>query len=273
MIKQNTALNSPKRIIENVNWVAKNRNSARPFETLATKRFLTNFLLAAQEGEVFQDLLPYLETVSLAGGDYLYQPGDHVDFIYFPETAVISEFQILEDGRTVEIAMTGNEGVLGLLPIFNAGRAANWTQVSVGGTAAKINSRIFEKKISHHPSFQRHLFEYINDYVGQISQRSVCNSYHVIEQRFCSWLLMIQDRKKTNKLPLTQEQIARSLGVHRPSLTHIAQNLRSKKIIDYVRGKIYILNRAELENSACPCFSEIDKHADYYGNSAKYAVI
>jgi CRP-like cAMP-binding protein len=263
MLKENSTLNSAKRIGENINWVT-GRYSTSLFEKTPPKKFLNNKLLAAQSEEVYEEMLPYLESVGLSAGDYLYQPGDHVDFIYFPETAVISEFQILEDGRTVEIAMTGNEGILGLLPLFNASQATNWTQVSVSGTAAKINIRVFEKKIARYPQFQKMLFEYITDYVRQISQRSVCNSYHVIEQRFCSWLLMIQDRKKSNKIPLTQEQIARSLGVHRPSLTHIAQNLRAKKIIDYVRGKIYILNRTELENSACACFAEICRHADMH---------
>ena len=263
MIKQNSTVNSSNRIIDNLNWV----NGSYPsgiFEKAPAKRFSGNHLLAALPEAAFDALYPHLESVCLSGSDYIYQPGDHVDFVYFPETAVISEFQILEDGRTVEIAMTGNEGVLGLLPLFNAGTAINWTQVSVNGTAAKINSRIFEQKIAQHPEFQKMLFEYITDYVRQISQRSVCNSYHVIEQRFCSWLLMIQDRKQSNKIPLTQEQIARSLGVHRPSLTHIAQNLRAKKIIDYVRGKIYILNRTELENSACACFSEICRHHEVH---------
>ena len=263
MIKENSTVNSSKRIIENINW-ANGNYPARLVEKSAVKQHLSNQLLAAQTEEVYDELLPYLETVCLAGSEYLYQPGDHVDFVYFPETAVISEFQILEDGRTVEIAMIGSEGLLGLLPLFNSGLAINWTQVSVNGTAAKIDSRIFEKKINCHPELQKHLFEYIAVYVRHISQRSVCNSYHGIEQRFCSWLLMLQDRKKSNKIQLTQEQIARSLGVHRPSLTHIAQNLRAKKIIDYVRGKIFILNRAELENSACACFSEICRHSEIH---------
>lgn len=257
MIKQHI-LNSSQRIIENLNWVGKSY-PARFYEKTKPERFLNNHLIAALPEEIYEELLPYMENVSLAGGEYIYHSGDPVDFLYFPETSVVSEFQILEDGRTVEIAMIGREGVLGLLPVFDSGKAINWTQVCVSGIAAKINSRIFEKKITRHAEFQKKLFEYITEYVRQISQRSVCNSYHVIEQRFCSWLLMIQDRKKSNKIPLTQEQIARSLGVHRPSLTHIAQNLRAKKIIDYVRGKIYILNRAELENSACACFSEICK--------------
>jgi CRP-like cAMP-binding protein len=263
MNKENNTSSPHKRGIENINWITKKRYPSKHSENIAAERFLTNKLLAAQTAEVFAEIQPYLESVSLAVGDYIYQPEDQIDFIYFPETAIVSEFQILEDGRTIEIAMTGNEGILGLLPIFNSHAAINWTQISISGTAARINRRIFEKKLYHFPSFQKSLFEYIGLYIAQISHRSICNCYHHIEQRFCSWLLMLQDRKKTNKLHLTQEQIARALGVHRPSLTHIAQILRENKIINYSRGKIYILDQSELEKRACPCFSEIDRQEIY----------
>ena len=263
MIKEN-GVYSTRQTIENVKWAAQKRYASASFEKLAAQNFLRNNLLAAQSKEVFNDLFPYLESVYLAGGENIYKPGDQIDFIYFPETAVVSEFQILEDGRTIEIAMTGSEGIVGILPIFDLRRAVNWTQIALGGTVARINSRVFENRINSHHSFQKLLFEYINLYVGQISQRSVCNCYHSIEQRFCSWLLMLQERKKSHKLSLTQEQIARALGVHRPSLTHIAQNLRAKKTIDYMRGIIYILNRPALEGSACSCFSEIDGHSAFF---------
>lgn len=260
MIKGNTTIDAPHgRIVENVKWVTKKRYASKQVENLAVKRFLMNKILAAQNEEVFAEMQPYLESVSFVAGDYLYQPGTAANYIYFPETMIASEFQILEDGRMMEIAMTGIEGVLGLMPIFNAHSAVNWTQISVGGSAARINSRILEKKLFRHSEFQKTIFEFVGEYVAQISQRSVCNSYHHIEQRFCSWLLMLQDRKKTNKLQLTQEQIARSLGVHRPSLTHIAQSLRDKKIINYARGKIYIIDQSGLEQFACPCYSEIDR--------------
>lgn len=244
----------------NLNWRRVNGYPTKPFEILPAKNFLTNYFLNALNEEIYNEFSSHLETVNLSVNEYLYQPGDHVDFIYFPETSVISEFQILEDGRMVEIAMTGREGIIGLLPALNLCWAENWTQVSVEGRAHRVNSQVFEKKFLHHLSFQKLLFKYTNEYVRQISLRSVCNSYHMIEQRFCSWLLMLQDRKKSNRIPLTQEQIARSLGVHRPSITHIAQTLRDKKIIDYVRGKINILNRSELEKSACVCYSEIGRH-------------
>ena len=234
--------------------------SLKKFDKLSAKNFLSNRFLAAQNEAVFSELLPYLESVKLSCGEYLYRENDTPECVYFPETAVVSEFQILEDGRTVEIAMTGREGVVGLLPALNARRAKNWTQVSISGSAYKISSRLFRSKISNQISFQTLLFEFLSRYVGQVSQRSVCHNYHIVEQRFCSWLLMLQKRKKSNKLPLTHDQIARFLGVHRPSITNIAQNLRVKETIEYVRGNIYILDRPALEKLACNCYMEIDKN-------------
>jgi CRP-like cAMP-binding protein len=262
MIIKTNGIKPPRRIAETVKgWNSGKTYQPNRYEKLSVKNLLANQLLAAQDETFFAELLPYMESVTMSGNEFLYQEGDVIDFAYFPETAVVSEFQILEDGRTVEIAMTGREGVVGLLPIFNSFRAPNWTQVSVGGSLFKISCRVLKSKLFEHQSFQYILFDYLNHYVGQISQRAVCNSYHLVEQRFCSWLLMLHSRKRSNKLPLTQEQIARFLGVHRPSITNIAQTLRSKKIIDYVRGNIYILNRPELEKYACACYSEIDKNS------------
>lgn len=218
-----------------------------------------NHLLSAGFDQIFMNLSAFMENVTFKGNEYLYNPGDDIKYVYFPETAVISEFQILEDGRTVEIAMTGKEGILGFMPLLKCYSTNNWTQVFVSGRAYRLSAQIFESEIVKNPKLQTVVFDYIGEYIRQVSQRSVCNSYHTIEQRFCSWLLMIQSRKNSNRLPLTQEQIARSLGVHRPSVTHIAQNLRERKIIDYVRGKIIISDCEKLEETACDCYLEIDK--------------
>ncbi|MBS1795571.1 MAG: Crp/Fnr family transcriptional regulator [Acidobacteria bacterium] len=217
-----------------------------------------NRLLAAGLNEVLLGLAPYMESVTFRGNEYLYNPGDRIEYVYFPETAVVSEFQILEDGRTVEIAMTGREGVVGFLPILKACSLSNWTQIFVPGRAYKLSFQVFEQEIARSPRLRDGVFDYISRYIKQVSQRAVCNSYHTIEQRFCSWLLMVQERKGGSRLPLTQEQIARALGVHRPSVTHIAQHLRERKIIDYVRGKIIVCDSHRLEKTACGCFSEID---------------
>lgn len=228
-----------------------------------------NHLLNAGFDQVIMNLSPFMENVTFKGNEYLYNSGNNIEFVYFPETAVMSEFQILEDGRTVEIAMTGKEGVLGFMPLLKTRSLTNWTQVFVPGRAYKISLQVFEREITKNPKLQAIIFDYIGEYIRQVSQRAVCNSYHTIEQRFCSWLLMIQARKEGNRLPLTQEQIAHSLGVHRPSITHIAQNLREKKIIDYVRGKIIICDNLKLEETACDCYQEIDKNFRNFSNNVE----
>nr|HQU86093.1 Crp/Fnr family transcriptional regulator [Pyrinomonadaceae bacterium] len=175
----------------------------------------------------------------------------------------------LEDGRTVEISMTGKEGMIGFMPLLKNYSLTNWTQVFVPGRAYKISSQLFEQEIRNNSKLQGIIFDYIGEYIRQVSQRSVCNSYHTIEQRFCSWLLMVQARKGGSRLPLTQEQIARALGVHRPSVTHIAQNLRERKIIDYVRGKIIICDEIKLEETACDCHLEIDQNFNIFSKNVE----
>ncbi len=258
-IKPN-GLKSPAGISEAVGKLKGYYRPTEIFEKFQIGILTDNHLLAAQSRDVFTRLLPYLERVSFSENKSIYQPGDLVDYVYFPESAIMSEFHILEDGGTLEIAMTGREGVVGALSVFNNNPATNWTQVLVAGNALKIKSRILREEISRAgSSLQSKLFDCINVYIGQISQRAVCNIRHSLEQRFGSWLLMLA-RHKSGKLPLTQEQIARSLGVHRPSITHIAQSLRECGAIEYRRGSIFISSREKLEAYACGCYSEIDKN-------------
>jgi CRP-like cAMP-binding protein len=230
-------------------------------EAIPFKTAFANQLLAGQTDKTLARLMPHLERVTLASDEYIYQPDDNIDFIYFPETAVMSEFQILEDGRTVEIAMIGREGVVGQSAVLCSQPAMNWTQVSAAGSALKINSQILREEFNRGSGLRAALFDYVNHYIGQISQRVICNSYHTAEKRLCSWLLMLQDRNKSSKLRMTQEQLARFLGVHRPSITQIAQSLRRKKLISYIRGSISIIDRPELEKAACECYQIVHRNS------------
>jgi CRP-like cAMP-binding protein len=196
-----------------------------------------------------------METVYLASGEYIFQPDDFVQHIYFPETAVVSEFQILEDGKTNEVIMTGNEGAIGINSIFYAHPSPNWTQVLISGKALRMDAEICRREMNSLPNFRAGFYEYLNKYIAQITQRVICNNHHSVEERLCCWLLMIHDRCGSDTLSLTQEQIAHFLGVHRPSITLITQSLREKAIIDYVRGKIFILDRYKLEYASCSCYS------------------
>jgi CRP-like cAMP-binding protein len=185
-----------------------------------------------------------------------FQQDDQIQCIYFPETAVISEFQILEDGRTIEVGSIGNEGGVGIASAFGSCAAPNCTQVCVAGTALVIGREILEREVMSDPRLQAAFHGYINGQIKQLSQRVVCNTFHSVEQRFCSWLLTLNRRSRRDRFRLTHEHVARVLGVHRPSVTCIAQALRDKKLIDYGRARLSISNKSGLERLACRCSAE-----------------
>jgi CRP-like cAMP-binding protein len=217
-----------------------------------------NLILNALPAEMSRTLKPTLRPVVLTKEEFLYQEEDRLDFIYFPETAVVSEFKILEDGRMVEIAVTGREGAVGFPSIFSDSHfAANCTQVSQAGTALRVDAEAFDKLIRSNEKIRTTLSHFIDLYIRQISQKAICNMYHSVKERLCTWLLMVQDRCGRRILNLTHEQIARTLGVYRPSITCIAQELRESNLISYSRGGIIIRDRRRVEQVACSCYLEI----------------
>jgi len=219
---------------------------------------LSNEILEALPADLHRLLEPIFKTVNLKKEDFLYHEGDRLDFVYFPVTAVVSEFKMLEDGRMVEIAVTGKEGAIGLPSVFSDSHvAANFTQVSQGGIATRVDAVSFEQLIRSNEKLRTTLSHFVSSYIKQISQKAICNMYHSVKERLCTWLLMVQDRCGRSTLSLTHEQIARTLGVYRPSITCIAQELRASKLINYSRGGISIRNRARIEESACTCYLEL----------------
>lgn len=206
------------------------------------------------------EFLNALEIVQLERCQNISKPEDAIRYLYFPESAVVSEFQILENGKTVEISMTGCEGIVGINAVFNVNQTQNFSQILIPGRAFRLNLQFFQKQISGCRYFQQCIYKYVNQYISQISQRVVCNSQHSTEERLCLWLLMINERCGKNSLPLTQEQIARFLGVHRPSITLVTQTLRNEGVIDYVRGKVSIIDRQKLENRSCVCYTTVTKN-------------
>ena len=218
----------------------------------------TNLILSSMPLEMNRLMKPALKPVLLAKEQFLYQEEDRLDYIYFPETAVVSEFKILEDGRMVEIAVTGKEGAVGISSMFSDSHfAANCTQVSQAGTALRIDAETFDKILRSNEKVRTSMSHFVDLYIRQISQKAICNMYHSVKERLCTWLLMLQDRCGQRILSLTHEQIARTLGVYRPSITCIAQELRDGNLISYSRGGITIRDRRRVEQSACSCYMEI----------------
>lgn len=219
-----------------------------------TKTFLTNRILSSLGAADFARLKPHLEMVSLNVGEELCAPGEESAYVYFPVTAVISHLCATANGEMIEAAMIGAEGASGIGTLFGAAALSHQAQTVGGGSAARIKTEILYKEFARIDGLRTRLLEYINSYIGQISQKVVCQSFHLTEKRLSSWLLMLHDRVKKDTFAATQEQIALHLGVNRPSLTLIAQALRNKGLIRYRRGKVEIINRLELEKAACECY-------------------
>lgn len=217
-----------------------------------------NLVLKDLPSQMLERMRPHLRTVFLAKEQFLFQQDDRIEYVYFPETAVISELRILEDGRMVEIAITGKEGAAGLSAVCCSSKLANCTQVSQAGSALRIETAVLLRITRQIPELSFQFHKHIEQYIRQISQRAVCNMYHSVEQRFCTWLLMLQDRCGKSELKLTHEQIARTLGVYRPSVTWIAVELRKKKMINYSRGVVAIHDRDKIEDAACGCYFELN---------------
>jgi CRP-like cAMP-binding protein len=222
---------------------------------------LTNRLLARLPGEEFARLLLYMEPVSLTAGEYVYGLGDKVEFIYFPETVVISQIHLLEDGNTTEVALIGNEGVVGLSAIFGAPATNYWSQVIVAGSALRIRVEVLKEDFHRGQSIQKLLLAYTANRIAQISQRAVCNGRHTLSGRLATWLLMVHDRASESKLKLTHEEIARHLGARRASISVAATILRDREIISYNRGNIRILNRQALLDNACECYRTLARQS------------
>lgn len=233
---------------------AQNISKPLPFNGL-----LGNKLLTALPGADFARLLPYLEPVSLACGEDLYGFGESVDFVYFPESVVLSQIHLLADGSTVEAALIGKEGMTGLSAIFDSPRPTHWTQVTLGGSALRVKTEVIREDFVRGQAMQQLLLSYANERLAQLAQRAVCNGRHSVDQRFSSWLLMVHDRAGDNELPLTHEQIAQHLGTRRAGITIAATSLRDKQIISYKRGHLQITNRQALEDIACECYRTLNQ--------------
>lgn len=228
--------------------------SARP---IPFDGLLTNKLLTALPGEDLARLLSYLEPVSLEAGRNVYEQGQEVNFVYFPETAIVSNRHSLEDGTTTEAAVIGHEGMVGVPAILDTRAPSYWTQVTISGSAVKCSRDIIKQEFARSPAMQEVLLKYMNALLLQLSQRAVCNGSHHLDERLSTWLLMIHDRANGDPLALTHEQIAEHLGTRRAGITGACNSLRAGGGIRYSRGQMTILDRSVLEAAACECYETV----------------
>ena len=224
---------------------------------LAFDGFLTNRLLTGLPGEDFARLLPHLEPISVRSGDQIYESGSEPDFAYFPETAVLSQVFILEDGSSTEAAIIGNEGMAGLSAVLDSRGMSYWTKVIIAGATIRLKIAVMREEFARGTAMQKLLLGYTSLRLSQLSQRAVCNGRHVLEERLCTWFLMLLDRTNEGRLALTHEEIGSHLGARRAGVTSICNALRDNGIIEYRRGVIQVLDRPRLESVACECYAAL----------------
>jgi CRP-like cAMP-binding protein len=215
-----------------------------------TNRVLTHLLAAGPDG-----IHSRLRRVRLDINDSIYDNGDVVNHVYFPLDSVVSSLGIFSDGATVEISMLGDESVVGLANLFGDRKNRFWTRMSQGGQLFKLAIDDFLSVFNDSKQVAEVVLQSYNALLLQISQRSICNVRHSVMERFCCWLLMVQDRMRGESLRLTQELVASRLGTRRAGITVAARLLLDECAIEYSRGSLTIKNREMVEHHACECYA------------------
>ena len=229
-----------------------------------------NKILASLNATDYQHFLSQLEQITFAQGDVVYEPGDKIDYVYFPETAVFSMLCMMADGGTAEVGPVGREGVVGLNIFFGTDITPTQLVVHVAGTALRARAELFKQELRSERSIMPHLlFRYTQMLLAMTGQASACNKLHSLKQHLARWLLMMHDYVG-DELLLTHDLIALTLGVRRAGISESASDFRDEGLIDYNRGRIQILNRQGLEAKACECYEVIrDEYDRLYADLAK----
>ena len=213
-----------------------------------------NYLLSSLPEVEYQRLEPYLIPIKLAYGKVLYEASEKLETVYFPQTALISLVSTLKNGATTEIGLIGGTGFVGLPVCLGSGYSKNRALVQVAGGALKISARVFKQEFDRRGELQKSILNYTETRLNEVAQLAICNVHHTIEQRLARWLLTVQDLIQSDEIFLTQEFLGDMLGVRRSGVTIAAGILQQAGLISYVRGKIKIKSRQNLESVCCECY-------------------
>ena len=218
-----------------------------------------NHLLAALPLGEFERISPYLELTPLKLGEVLYESGGHLRHVYFPTDSIVSLLYVMEDGASAEIAVVGNEGILGISLFMGGETTPSRAVVQSQGFGYRLPAERLKQEFNRAGPMMHLLLRYTQALITQMSQTAVCNRHHSVDQQLCRWLLLSLDRLSSNELTMTQELIANMLGVRREGVTEAAGKLRDAGIIQYSRGHINVLDRSKLEENVCECYAVVRK--------------
>jgi CRP-like cAMP-binding protein len=221
-----------------------------------------NHLLDALPAEDYSRLLPDLELIAMPLGWAVYEAGGQIGYLYFPTTSIVSLLYVMESGASAEIAITGNEGLIGIALFMGGESTPSRAVVQSAGNGYRLRASILKKEFALGGHLQHLALRYTQALITQMSQTAVCNRHHSVDQQLCRWLLLSLDRLPGNELRMTQELIANMLGVRREGVTEAAGHLQAAGLIHYSRGKITVMDRPKLEQRVCECYAVVKKEFD-----------
>jgi len=218
-----------------------------------------NHLLAALPAADYERLLPDLELIAMPLGWAVYEAGGQLSYLYFPTTSIVSLLYVMQSGASAEIAITGNDGLVGIALFMGGESTPSRAVVQSAGNGYRLKASILKREFALGGHLQQLALRYTQALITQMAQTAVCNRHHAVDQQLCRWLLLSLDRLQGNELVMTQGLIANMLGVRREGVTEAAGKLQADGLIQYSRGRIKVLDRAELEKRVCECYAVVKK--------------
>jgi CRP-like cAMP-binding protein len=221
-----------------------------------------NHLLASLPDADYRALESHLELMPMPLGLAVYESGDAQGFVYFPADSIVSLLYVLENGASTEIAVTGNEGLVGISLFMGGESTPSRAVVQSAGQGYRVRGTVLKKLFESSGEVQHLLLRFTQALITQMTQTAVCNRHHAVDQQLCRWLLLMLDRLGSNEVRMTQELIANMLGVRREGVTEAAGKLQADGLIEYSRGHITVLDRPRLESSVCECYAVVKREYD-----------
>jgi CRP-like cAMP-binding protein len=218
-----------------------------------------NLLLAALPDVEWQRWLPLLEPVDMPLGLVLYESGGTLSHVYFPTTAIVSLLYVMENGASAEIAVVGNDGIVGISLFMGGESTPSRAVVQSAGAGFRLRAQVVKDEFNRAGPVLHLLLRYTQALITQMAQTAVCNRHHSLDQQLCRWLLLSLDRLQDNELVMTQELIANMLGVRREGVTEAALKLQQDGMIRYARGRITVIDRSAIERRTCECYAVVQK--------------
>ncbi len=245
------------------------KNVFKPAESDGHARAVKNKILRGLSAGEFSSVFPALEFVDLPTHTVLNEMSEPIAFAYFIESGLASVLNVMEDGKSVEVGLTGKEGFVGIPLLVGFSTSPSRVIMQIGGTGFKISAKDFAAVLPHCPQMEKSLLRFSQELNVQATQVAACNRLHEVDERLARWLLMSQDRIGGDVVPLTQEFLAHMLGTRRASVTLAAGILQKAGFIKYTRGEVMIENRKELEDASCECYAAINRQSQSWQNESK----